>query len=34
MLPYTLSVSVGVCQYNSDFANPLTEMLSEGDRRM
>jgi diguanylate cyclase (GGDEF)-like protein len=33
-LPYPLSVSVGVCQYDSDFANPLTEMLSEGDRRM
>jgi two-component system cell cycle response regulator len=33
-LPYPLSVSIGLCQYHPDFSNPLTEMLSEGDRRM
>ena len=32
--PYALSVSMGLCQYHSDFSNPLTEMLSEGDQRM
>jgi diguanylate cyclase (GGDEF)-like protein len=33
-LPYPLSLSIGLCQYNADFSDPLTEMLSEGDRRM
>jgi two-component system, cell cycle response regulator len=33
-LPYSLLLSVGLCQYHPDFSNPLTEMLSEGDQRM
>src|SRR5262245_6195798 len=33
-LPYRFLVSVGLCQYHPNFSDPLTEMLSEGDRRM
>jgi diguanylate cyclase (GGDEF)-like protein len=33
-LPYPLSISIGLCQYQGDFSNPLTEMLSEADQRM
>jgi two-component system, cell cycle response regulator len=32
--PYPLSLSVGYCQYKAGFESALTEMLSEGDRRM
>jgi two-component system, cell cycle response regulator len=33
-LPYRLSLSIGVCQYQRGFANPLMEMLTEVDQRM
>ena len=33
-LPYPFLVSVGLCQYHPNFSDPLTDMLSEGDRRM
>jgi diguanylate cyclase (GGDEF)-like protein len=33
-LPYDLSLSVGLCQYQRDFSSPLTEMLTEVDQRM
>jgi len=33
-LPYDLSLSIGLCQYQRDFSSPLTEMLTEVDQRM
>jgi len=33
-LPYRLSLSIGVCQYQRGFVNPLMEMLTEVDQRM
>jgi diguanylate cyclase (GGDEF)-like protein len=33
-LPYDLSLSIGLCQYQRDFSCPLTEMLTEVDQRM
>jgi diguanylate cyclase (GGDEF)-like protein len=33
-LPYELSLSVGLCQYQGDFSSPLAEMLTEVDQRM
>jgi diguanylate cyclase (GGDEF)-like protein len=33
-LPYRLSLSIGVCQYQRDFSHPLMEMLTEVDHLM